>query len=87
MQLALKGNSTTYHAGYKPNTTGTNRGIGLWTNNYTVGDIDDIAYLWPDKDGKKDSLVINLATLEKQGIKLFINDGEKTTEFKGESNE
>ncbi len=87
MQLSLKGNSTTYHAGYKRNAHGTNLGIGLWTDNHKVGDIDDIAYLWPDTDSNKDSLIINLIALEKQGIKLLIDDGKKIIEFKGEENE
>ena len=45
MYLSLKGKNTTYYAGYKSNTNGENKGIGLWTDNQTRGDINDIAYL------------------------------------------
>jgi hypothetical protein len=71
MQLALKGRKTTYHAGYKANAHGDNTGIGLWTDNHTTGDIQDIAYLWPDAD-ENDILVIDIEAAIKQGIQIVM---------------
>lgn len=45
MSLSLKGKDTTYHAGYKTNARGENKGIGLYTDNHKTGDLNDIAYL------------------------------------------
>lgn len=76
MRLAVKGNKRTYFAQY----TGThqNRGIGLWT--YSKGKQETglgyIAYLCPDENGN-DTLVVDIAQIKKQKLKLIIKGKEE----------
>lgn len=79
MYLSLKGKNTTYHAGYKSNANGENKGIGLWTDNQTRGDINDIAYLWPDE--KHDTLIIDLDELKKQNIHVALKSQDTITDI------
>lgn len=70
MSLSLKGKDTTYHAGYKTNARGENKGIGLYTDNHKTGDLNDIAYLWPENN--QDMLIIDLDELKKQNIRVAL---------------
>lgn len=79
MYLSLKGKNTTYHAGYKSNANGENKGIGLWTDNQTRGDINDIAYLCPDE--KHDTLIIDLDELKKQNIHVALKSQDTITDI------
>lgn len=76
MQLGLKGNNTTFHAGYKANARGDNHGIGLWTDDHSKDDIKDVAYLWPTDNGN--ALVIDLDEAEKQGLAVTITSKKQT---------
>ncbi len=70
MSLSLKGKDTTYHAGYKTNARGENKGIGLYTDNHKTGDLNDIVYLWPENN--QDTLIIDLDELKKQNIRVAL---------------
>lgn len=76
MQLGLKGNNTTFHAGYKANARGDNHGIGLWTDDHSRGDIKDVAYLWPTETGN--ALIIDLDEAQKQGLAVTVTSKNMT---------
>lgn len=82
MRLAIKGNGTTYYATYVKNAHSDNRGIGLLSSGNTIGDIDYVAYLWPDDNGGN-KLVIDMDQVKNQGLHLLVKENGKERAIKG----